>query len=193
MNYYRTLNEGFDKFVSEQLDEEVSAPELKNERSFLAESRQPTRLTEEKFVVNYSINGKSVNKDKWDKTLGAYDITITADQQKELDAGKEITVKGSDYAGTETEFKLKAERQKIEDTKKGQSWGERRAEKRSDKLLKKSTDASGAVRSDYKLTISQKDGKFPLKLGDKVIAVYPDATTVDSVITILKQQFDAAK
>ena len=192
MNYYRTLNEGFDKFVSEALDERP-----KNTRTFLGESKQLDEdvLEEAKTVTSYYINDKEVNEAKWKAVLASYDIELTSDQQKQLDVGdgREVKVEGTDFAGAKKTLALKKVTKEIKDSSKNIfgkiADGVKSA--KADRMVKKATDASGSVRSDYKLTVSEKDGKFPLKLGDKVIAIFPNKTTVESVIGILQSSFDA--
>lgn len=185
-NYYRTLNEGFDKYINEMLGEQP-----KNTRTYLGESAIITEdiLDEEKYIINYSIDGKNISEDKWNNTLASLDIKLTADQKKELDAGKEIKVKGSDYTGTEKEITLRTEKKKIQDDSKssGGIIGKIKNIK-TNRLAKKSMDAAGEVRSDYKLSVSMQGDKPKLQLGDKVIAVYPNLQTLNNVITSLKNQ-----
>lgn len=184
-NFYRTLNEGLDKYIRETLDEQP-----KNTRIYLNESRQ---LNEEKYTLDYSIDGKSISKDKWTKTLAALDIKLTADQEKELNSGKEIKIKGSDYTGTEKEITLKIEKKEIQDdSKSGGGLISKIKDAKTNKLAKKSMDAAGDVRSDYKLSVSMQGDKAKLQLGDKVIAVYPNLQILNNVVTSLKNQIENA-
>lgn len=188
-NYYRTLNEGLDKYINEVLGEQP-----KNTRTYLGESIAINEdiLDEEKYIINYSIDDKNVSEDKWNNTLAALDIKLTADQNKELDAGKAIKVKGADYTGTEKEITLKKERKNIQDDSK--SGGKlsgligKVKDVKTNILAKKAMDATGDVRSDYKLSASKQGDKVKLQLGDKVIAVYPNLQVITNVVTSLQNQ-----
>ena len=181
MNYYNILNEGLNTYINEALDEHP-----KNTRTYLTESKQ---LNEEKYIVKYYLDGDEVDKESWDNYIKTWKVKLTREQQTKLNGGQELEVTEARNGSKHT---IKMIQSKIEDTTKKGTRAERRAEKKQDKLANKSIDATGEVRSDYKLAVSiGNDGKkAKLQLGDKVIAVYPDLQVLGNVVATLKNQID---
>ena len=179
-NYYRTLNEGLDKYINEVLEEKPAS----NNRVYLKESRQ---LNEAQYIIRYYIDNDKVSKEDWDQYLKTWKVTLDQDSQNKLNNEQEIEVT---EARNKSKHKIRIEKEEVVDTTKEGSRDERKANKKADKLAKRSMDKTGEVRSDYKLSVSMQGEKAKLQLGDKIIAVYPSLQILNNVVKSLTNQID---
>ena len=95
MNYYRELNEGFDRYVAKELGEsELLTEDVLNEANpFKAVANFLRGVSED---TTYILDGETVTKDQFQGGIKLWGIQFTDQQLKKLKLGDEVSVEGTD-------------------------------------------------------------------------------------------------
>ena len=180
MNYYRTLNEGLNKYIERELGEEEEE-EILDEGIF---DKLHNKVTNDHF---YYVNEVELGKDKKaEKQFWSIvnKTNITQKQRKDLEAqaqgtssSKPIVAQGKDAKGKEKQYSFEITTQAKSFTKE-QNKAEKQATKIQKEVSKMKDTPSGALNSKYVFTVeTDKKGKIGVKLGDKTLITYPNKDT----------------
>ncbi len=192
MNYYRTLNEGLDRYVERELREDNE--EVLDEGIF---DNIKDKVTNDRF---YYVNGTLIGSDsKAEKSFWSLvnSTNLTKKEKERLKSqgnrvGKPFEAKGKDKEGKEITYTFEITIQPKKVTKQNKE-ARKKEEKRKEEI-KKTTDTKGNLNSKYKLTSNINDkGEITLKLGDTELATYPNKEVAlkaigDAVTAIAKSK-----
>lgn len=202
MNYYRILNEGLDRYVERELreekDERILNEDVKNTRSFLGKaSLNEAKLDEAnpfKAIGNllkgikesaiYLFDGKQVSKEQFQSGISFYGLDLTSQQQKNLELGTELKVKGNDSKDHTLQIR---------------STTTDRTDRKNAKEADKNINKEGQLSDDGKISVEKIKStngtiQYALVLGkSKRLTLYPSYDILKQAIEYLINSFKGIK
>lgn len=186
MNYYEELNEGFNKYIMRELDEDVTSlnESLMNEANPFKRSlgtKAKNLFKGIKEGSTYFLDGKEMSADKITSGMQYLGINLSPELEKKLQTGDEVEVKGEDGKTHTLQMKTTSTN---------------RTDRKIDKLASKTTKdgkLSDEGRINIKeLTSSNGSKQYALFLGsNNRIAVYPSYDVLKQVVNSLRSQLSS--